>query len=58
MITYDKGINLGLSDGNMLVTILGNVDIIINGLDVGPNFGSLDGSFDSSNDGNIDRLLL
>ena len=58
MITYDKGINLGLSDGNMLVTILGNVDIIINGIDVGPKLGSLDGSFDSSNDGKLDRLLL
>ena len=49
---------MGISDGNMLVTILGNEYGIINGLDVGPNLGSFYGSFKSSDYGNIDRLLI
>ena len=58
MITYDKGIKMGISDGNMLVAILGNEDGIINGLDVGPKLGSFDGSFEIFNNGNIYRLLI
>ena len=41
----DDGIKLGLSDINMLCTILGNVDLIIFGIDIGTDLGSLDGSF-------------
>ena len=38
-------IKLGLSDGKFFVTILGNLDGIILGIDVGTELGSLDGSF-------------
>ena len=42
----------------MLVTILANIYGITLGLDVGTYLDSLYRYFDSSNDGNIDRLLL
>ena len=42
----------------MLSTILGNVDRITLGLDVGIGLGSFDGSFDSSNGDKLERLLL
>ena len=37
---------MGLSDGKVLVTILGNVYRIILSIDVGTELGYLDGSFD------------
>ena len=49
VIGSDEGINMGLFDGEVLGTTLGNVDEITLGLDVGTYLGSLDGFFDSSN---------
>ena len=54
----NEGIKLGLFDGKVLDTILGNVDVITIGFDVGTELGSFDGSFDVSNDGKIEGLLL
>ena len=42
----------------MLGTIIRNVDGSVIGLDVGTYLGSLDVSFDGSNDGNIEGLFL
>ena len=42
----------------MLVTILGNLDRITPGLSIGTELGSLDGSFDCYNYGNLEGLLL
>ena len=42
----------------MLGTILGNVDEITLGLDVGTDMGSLDGYFYVSNDGILEGLLI
>ena len=42
----------------MLVTIIGNLDRITLGIDVGTELGYLDGSFDSSNDGKLESLFL
>ena len=39
-------------------TILGNVDLITIGIDVGTELGSLYGYFDYSNDGKHDGYLL
>ena len=49
----DEGIKLESTDGKVLGTILGNVNVITFGLDVGIELGSLDGSFD-----NIHWLIL
>ena len=46
MLGYDEGIKLGLFDGKVLVTILGNIDVFIHGLDVGTYLSSLDGYLD------------
>ena len=53
-----EGIKLGLSGGKVLGTILGNVYVIILGMDVGTELVSLDGLFDGSNDGKLERLFL
>ena len=42
----------------MIGTILVDVDVIILGLDVGTELGSLDGSFDGYNDSKLKGLLL
>ena len=42
MLGSDEGIKLGLSDGKVLDTILGNVDEITLGLDSGTELVSLD----------------
>ena len=42
----------------MFGTIIGNVDIITLGLDIGTKLGFLDGSFDGSNEGNIEGLFI
>ena len=39
-------------------TILGNVDVITLRIDVGTELGSLDVSFDGSNDRNIEGILI
>ena len=45
-------------DGKCIGTILVNVDIITLGIDVGTELGSLYRSFDGSNYGNLEVLLL
>ena len=42
----------------MLGTILGNVDIITLGIDIGTELVFLDGSVYGSNEGNIEGLLI
>ena len=42
----------------MLGTILGNLDRTTLVIDIGTELGSLDGSFDGSNYGRIESLLL
>ena len=44
--------------GKVLGTIFGNVDVITLGIDVGTDMGSLDVSFDGSNDDKRGGLLL
>ena len=58
MIGSDEGIKLGLSDGKLFVTILRNIYGIILGLDVGRELRSLDESFDGSNDGKLEGILI
>ena len=49
MLGSDEGIKLVSNDGKVIETILGNVDEITLGIDVGTYLGSLDGLFDGSN---------
>ena len=42
----------------MIGTILGNLDEITLRIDVGTKLGYLNGSFDGSNDGKLEVLLL
>ena len=58
VLGFDKGIILGFSDGKVLVTILVYVDGITLEIDVGTKLGSLGGSFDGSNNGNIEGLFI
>ena len=58
MLGFDEGIKLGLSDGKVIGTILGNVDGIKIGLDVETNLGSVDGSIVGSNDVKLEGLLI
>ena len=47
----DEGIKMGFTDGKVLDTILGNIDKTTLGIDIGIVLGSLDESFDGSNNG-------
>ena len=58
VLGYDEGIKLGSTHGKLLATIFADVDEITLGIDVGPELGHLGGSFDTSNDGNHQGLLL
>ena len=58
MILYDKGIKLGSTDGKVIDTILGNLDGIALGIDVGNERGYLDGAFDDFNDGKLEVIFL
>ena len=58
MLGYNEGIKLGSTDGKVIGTILGNVDIITLGIDIGTYMGSLYGSFDGSNDIKLGGLFL
>ena len=58
VIGSKKCIKLGIYDGKVLVLILGNIDGIRVGIDVGTEKGSLDGYFKSSNDGKLEGLLI
>ena len=58
MSGYDEGIKFGSTDGNVLGTILGNLDRIKLGIDVGTYLGSLDEFFYISNYGKLEQLFL
>ena len=58
MTGFDERIKLGLFNGKLIGTILGNIDRVTFGIDVGTELGSLDGSFGVSNDGKFDILSL
>ena len=53
VIGSDEGINLQLFSREVLGTLLGDVDGITLGIDVGTDLCSLDLSFDSFNDGKL-----
>ena len=54
----DEGIKLEYTDVKVFGNILGNVDIITLGLDIGTELGFLNGSFDGYNEGNLEGFLL
>ena len=54
MIGSIEDIKMGSTDGKVLGTKLGNLDVITLGLDVGTELGSLDGYFYGSNDGKLE----
>ena len=58
VLVYDEGIKLVYTDGEVIGTILGDVDIITLRLDFVTELGSLYGYFYGSNDGKIEGLLL
>ena len=58
VIEYDEGIKMGSTDGKVFGTILGNVYRITLGIDIGTKLGILDVSFDDSNKGKLEGLLL
>ena len=58
MLHFDEGIKKGLSDGEVLGNIIGNVDLITHGLGVGIELGSFDRFFGGSNDEQLEGLLL
>ena len=58
MIGSSKFIKLVSTDVKVLGTIFVYADVIILGLDIGTEIGSLYGYFDSSNDGKLDILFL
>ena len=58
MVGSYEGVKLVISDGKVIDTILGNVDVITLGIDCGTELGYLDGCFDGSNDGKLEGLFL
>ena len=58
VLCSDERKQLVLSDGKVLGTTLGNVDVITIGIDNGTEMGSLGGSYDGSNNGKLEVLLL
>ena len=50
MIVSDECTQLGLSDSEVIRNLLGNLDLIIFGIHVRIDLGSLDRSFDGYND--------
>ena len=58
VIGYDQGIQLGFIDGKLLGTIFGDVDGITHGLDVGTELCPSDGSFEGSNDGKFEIIII
>ena len=58
MIESDEGMKPELSDDTVLGNILGDIYGITFWIDVVTELCSLDGFFDGSNDGKLDRLLL
>ena len=57
VLGYDKHIKMGLFYGKVLGTIIGHVYGITKTLDVGKKPGSLDVSFDGSNNGKFEFFL-
>ena len=57
-LNSNEGIKLVSTDENFIGPILGNVDEITIGIDVGTELGYLDGSFGGSNYGKIEGLFL
>ena len=58
MLSYDEGIIIGPTDGEVIDTILGNVDGITLGLNIGTDLGFLDVSFDGSYDRKPEGLFI
>ena len=58
MIVSDEGIKLGYTGGKVIGNILVNVDGITLRFDVVKKLISLYGSFDYSNDDNLDSIIL
>ena len=58
VIGSDEGIKLRSTDDKVFGTILGNVDRITLGLDIGTELGFLDGSFYGSIEEKLEGLLL
>ena len=58
VLGFDQSINVVLSDGKLLCTVLKNLDGFTLEIGVGTELGSLDGSFDCSNDVNIEGLFI
>ena len=58
MLGSDEGTKQALFDGKVIVTILGDVNWINVALGVGTYLDSVYGSFDGSNDGKLEGLLL
>ena len=58
VLDTDEGIKLGSPDGEVLGITLGDDDVITLGLDEGTELRFSDGSFDSSNYGNLQGTLL
>ena len=58
VLVSDEVIKLGIFYGEVIGTIIGNLDGITLGLGVGKDLGSLDGFFDGSNYGKLESLFL
>ena len=58
MFGSDEDIKIGLSDGKVLGILVGNVDVIIPGLDVGTDMVLLEWSLDFSNYGKLLGMFL
>ena len=56
MLGYDEVIKLGSTYGKVFGTILGNLDRITFGFDIGTKMGFLDKSFDGSNEVKLERI--
>ena len=57
VLSFDEGIKVWFTDGKVICTILGNVDLITLGLDIGTDLGFLDWPLDGYNDGKLEALL-
>ena len=58
VLSYDEGIIIGPTDGEVIDTILGNVDGITLGLNIGTELGPFYRYFDGSNDSNLEGFFL
>ena len=58
VIGSDEGIKLGSTDGKVIGNVIGDVERITVGIDVGTELRPLDGSFDDSNGGSLEGLFL